>query len=65
GFAKENDWKRESAKILDVCKELSINRTEVISATYDMPMKLFNRHNEVLVAELSENIPNDAAVNVS
>ncbi|CAF3362276.1 unnamed protein product [Rotaria socialis] len=65
GFAKENDWKRESAHILEICKELSINRAEVISATYDMPMKLFNRHNEVLVAELSENIPNGAIVNAS
>lgn len=52
GFAKEADWKRESAALLEICKTFPINREEVISASYDMPMKLFNRHNEVLVAEV-------------
>lgn len=65
GFAKEADWKRESQNILDLCKEFPINREEVISATYDMPMKLFNRHNEVLVTELIENNPNETTDDVS
>ncbi|CAF0744841.1 unnamed protein product [Rotaria sordida] len=64
GFAKENDWKRESSNILELCKTLPINREEVISATYDMPTKLFNRHNEVLVAEIIENVPNKTTVDV-
>ena len=54
GFAKEADWKRESVQILNACKGLNVDTSEVISATYDMPMKLFNRRNEVLVAELKE-----------
>lgn len=55
GFAKEADWKRESTAILEVCQAFPINVEEVISATYDMPTKLLNRRNEVLVAELTEN----------
>jgi hypothetical protein len=55
GFAKEADWKRESKQLLELCNALSVNREEVISASYDMPTKLFNRHNEVLVAEMIEN----------
>lgn len=55
GFAKEADWKRESAQLLEICKTLPVNRDEVISASYDLPMKLLNRHNEVLVVELNEN----------
>jgi len=65
GFAKEADWKRESTQLLELCKTLSINREEVISATYDMPTKLFNRHNEVLVAEMIENTSNETTVAVS
>ncbi|CAF0782178.1 unnamed protein product [Rotaria sp. Silwood1] len=64
GFAKENDWKRESSNILELCKTFPINREEVISATYDMPTKLFNRHNEVLVAEITSNIPNQTTVDI-
>ncbi|UJR37674.1 hypothetical protein I4U23_030369 [Adineta vaga] len=65
GFAKEADWKRESKNILELCKTFPINREEVISATYDMPMKLINRHNEVLVTELLENNSNETDVAVS
>lgn len=64
GFAKEADWKRESAQLLEICKEMSVNRDEVISASYDLPMKLLNRHNEVLVAELDENTTTDKTVAV-
>jgi hypothetical protein len=60
GFAKEADWKRESSQLLEICKTLPINREEVISATYDMPTKLLNRHNEVLVAEIIPNETTDA-----
>jgi hypothetical protein len=55
GFAKEADWKRETTNLLELCKTFPVNREEVISATYDMPTKLLNRHNEVLVAEINEN----------
>jgi len=65
GFAKEADWKRESTDILELCKTLPINREEVISATYDMPTKLFNRHNEVLVAEIIENNSNERTIATS
>jgi hypothetical protein len=62
GFAKEADWKRESTGILELCKTLPINREEVISATYDMPTKLLNRHNEVLVFETNENNTSDETI---
>ena len=52
GFAKEADWKRESTNLLEVCRGLTINSAEVLSATYDLPTKLMNRRNEVLVAEI-------------
>ncbi|CAF1591774.1 unnamed protein product [Adineta ricciae] len=65
GFAKEADWRRESQSILDICKDFAINREEVTSATYDMPMKLLNRHNEVLVSELIENKENEPTDPVS
>ena len=64
GFAKEADWKRESAQLLEICKTFSVNREEVISASYDMPTKLFNRHNEVLVAELVEKTSSDTTIAV-
>lgn len=54
GFAKEADWKRESTQLLEICKTFPVNQEEVISASYDMPTKLLNRHNEVLIAELNE-----------
>lgn len=57
GFAKEADWRRESLRIVEVCQEFGINSDEVISATYDMPMKLLNRRNEVLVAQLTKEEP--------
>jgi hypothetical protein len=63
GFAKEADWKRESSNLLDVCKHLTINSSEVISATYDMPTKLINRRNEVLVADISDNNSNETSEN--
>ena len=63
GFAKEADWKRESAAILDVCQGLPINVEEVISATYDMPTKLMNRRNEVLVAERVETASSSSSTN--
>ena len=65
GFAKEADWKRESAQILEICKDFPVNREEVVSVSYDMPTKLFNRHNEVLVAELIENPSNETAIATS
>jgi len=67
GFAKEADWKRESSQLLELCKTLPINREEVISASYDMPTKLFNRHNEVLVAEMieNENTSNETTIAIS
>lgn len=64
GFAKEVDWKRESAQLLEICKTLPVNREEVISASYDMPTKLLNRHNEVLVAEIIENTSNETTIAV-
>lgn len=64
GFAKEADWKRESALLLELCKTLPVNREEVISASYDMPTRLLNRHNEVLVGEIIENTSNEATVAV-
>ncbi|CAF0781478.1 unnamed protein product [Adineta steineri] len=65
GFAKEADWKRETKNILEICKTFPINREEVISATYDMPTKLLNRHNEVLVAEMIENTSDEKTVGIS
>jgi hypothetical protein len=64
GFAKEADWKRESLNLLELCKGLPINSEEVISATYDMPTKLLNRHNEVLVAEMIKKSPEETTVAV-
>jgi len=64
GFAKEADWKRESTQLLELCKTLPVNGQEVISASYDMPTKLFNRRNEVLVAEMIENTSNETAIAV-
>lgn len=64
GFAKEADWKRESAQLLELCKTLPVNREEVISASYDLPTKLMNRHNEVLVAEINENPSTDTTIAV-
>lgn len=64
GFAKEADWKRESSQLLELCKTLQVNREEVISASYDMPTRLFNRHNEVLVAEMIENTTNETSIAV-
>jgi len=58
GFAKESDWRRESSQLLELCQTLPINREEVISASYDMPTKLFHRHNEVLVAEMIKTTTN-------
>ena len=65
GFAKEADWKRESSKLLEVCKGIRINVDEVISTTYDMPTKLLNRRNEVLVAEIAEEPANETGATVS
>lgn len=64
GFAKERDWKRESTEILEICKDFPINREEVYSVTYDMPTKLFNRHNEVLVAEINQTNTNEATTSI-
>ena len=65
GFAKEADWKRESAQLLELCKTLPVNREVVISASYDMPTKLLNRHNEVLIAELVQNTNSETTITVS
>jgi hypothetical protein len=65
GYAKEADWIRESNALLDLRPELPIVRNEVISACYDMPTKLRNRRNELLIAEITENTTNETTIPVS
>jgi hypothetical protein len=65
GYAKEVDWIRESNALLDLRPELPIVRNEVISACYDMPTKLRNRRNELLIAEITENTTNETTIPVS
>ncbi|CAF1558751.1 unnamed protein product [Didymodactylos carnosus] len=55
GFAKEADWKRESADLMKKLHLLPINQEEILSATYDLPTKLMNRHNEVMFMALDDN----------
>ncbi|CAF0764416.1 unnamed protein product [Didymodactylos carnosus] len=55
GFAKEADWKRESIDLMKNLHSVPINHEEIISATYDLPTKLMNRHNEVMFIGLDNN----------